>query len=271
MGRNINVIVAAVLTGAFATARWIYYSSAPPAPNAPAPCAKAVPPSTAAPWAAKTEPDKDEAMRVGAEKKEEIRDAAQEQAKKTLATINIAYNTPETIQMDDTAVVQLKLSPSFSIDKLREMIAEPGKKEGESIPFSRRVEAHLTGSAFKIAALGAELPREVKPGRVCEWSWAVTPTQPGTQRLFLTIDAVVAIDGKDAAEYEQVFARTIKVKVTLGRRVASFVGNNWQWLWTVGLVPLAGWVLARVRRERHAQKGVVSRNGLYLPSTFDSR
>ncbi len=180
--------------------------------------------------------------------------AAQEQAKETLKTSNIAYNTPETIQMDDTAVVQLVLSPSLSSDELKAIITEPGKKESASIPFSRRVEAHLTGSAFKIAALGAEIPREVKQGRVCEWSWEVTPTQSGTQWLFLTIDAVVAIDGKDTAEYEQFFKKAIKVKVTLSQRVASFVGNNWQWLWTVGLVPLGGWLLARVGRKRHGQR-----------------
>ena len=156
--------------------------------------------------------------------------------------------------MDDTAVVQLVLSPSFSSDELKARITEPGKKESASIPFSRRVEAHLTGSAFKIAALGAEIPREVKPGRVCEWSWEVTPTQYGTQWLFLTIDAVVAIDGKDAAEYEQVFKKAIKVKVTVSQRVVRFVGNNWQWLWTVGLVPLGGWLLARVPRKRHGQR-----------------
>lgn len=186
--------------------------------------------------------------------REKVRDAAQ-QAENTLETSNIAYSTPEAIQLDDTVVVQLKLSPSFSIDELEEKITEPGKKEGASIPFSRRVEAHLTGSDefFKITALGTELPREVKPGRVCEWSWAVTPTQSGTQRLFLTIDAVVAIDGKDAASYVKIFSRTIKVRVTLGQRVASFVGNNWQWLWTVGLVPLGGWLLSRVRRKRHGQ------------------
>jgi hypothetical protein len=116
------------------------------------------------------------------------------------------------------------------------------------------VEAHLTGSAFKIAALGAEIPREVKQGRVCEWSWEVTPTQYGTQWLFLTIDAVVAIDGKDAAEHEQVFKKAIKVRVTVSQRVVRFVGNNWQWLWTVGLVPLGGWLLARVPRKRHGQR-----------------
>ncbi len=156
--------------------------------------------------------------------------------------------------MDDTEVVQLVLSPSLSSDELKAIITEPGKKESASIPFSRRVEAHLTGSAFKIAALGAEIPREVKQGRVCEWSWEVTPTQSGTQWLFLTIDAVVAIDGKDTAEYEQFFKKAIKVKVTLSQRVASFVGNNWQWLCTVGLVPLGGWLLARVGRKRHGQR-----------------
>jgi hypothetical protein len=86
-------------------------------------------------------------------------------------TSNIAYNTPETIQLDDTAVVQLKLSPSFGIDELKKKITELGKKEGASIPipFYRRVVAHLKGLAFKIEALGEEIPREVKPGRVCEW------------------------------------------------------------------------------------------------------
>lgn len=188
-------------------------------------------------------------------KKEEIRDTAQELAKKTLTTNNIAYNTPETIQLGDTAVVQLELSPSFSVDELKAMITEPGKKEGESIfmPFSRRVEAHLTGSAFKIVPLGTEIARAVEPGAICEWSWEVTPTQSGTHLLSLTIDAVVVIEGKDAAREKRVFGKPIRVNVTLVQMVAGFISNNWQWLWAVGLVPLGGWMFERVRRKRHGQ------------------
>ena len=47
------------------------------------------------------------------------------------------------------------------------------------------------------------------------------------------------------------FDRTIEVKVSVGQRLAGFVGNNWQWLWAVVVVPVGGLIVSRIRGRRN--------------------
>jgi hypothetical protein len=44
------------------------------------------------------------------------------------------------------------------------------------------------------------------------------------------------------------FDRTLRVHVTFADRVSSFLGGNWQWMWTALLVPAAAYLM-RLRRR----------------------
>jgi hypothetical protein len=37
---------------------------------------------------------------------------------------------------------------------------------------------------------------------------------------------------------------------TLAKRAGGFVSNNWQWLWTAILIPVAGWLVQRFNRKK---------------------
>ena len=69
---------------------------------------------------------------------------------------NIAFNVPEALNLDDTAIIQLKLGLDTPIDQLSEMIAAPGKKEGAHIEVSDRMEASLKSSNFTVTPVTPE-------------------------------------------------------------------------------------------------------------------
>lgn len=177
---------------------------------------------------------------------------AKERNLKRLQNAKIAYNTPERIRLGRSVSVQLKLSTSVSAEALKKTITEPGKKEGTSVQVSEAMVASLVGDdgLTVIRTVGTDHPQEVDPDGINTWEWSVKGTSPGTHHLHLTLNAVVRRDGLDVDSQVQTFNRAITVEVTLMERVAGFFGNNWQWLWTVAVVPAAGIAYSRFGREK---------------------
>jgi hypothetical protein len=158
---------------------------------------------------------------------------------------NLAFNAPERMLMGETTEMRLLLSPTLAIDELQQKLADlPGVLQGEAIRVAPRMEAVLSGQNFRITAITPAL-QAVSRGEPTEWRWEVSPTTPGDHRLHLALNARVT----DTARTLRTFDRTIQVNVTAGQRLSSFVGNNWKWLWTTALVPLAGWLWQRRRRK----------------------
>jgi hypothetical protein len=219
--------------------------------------AKAVPPGDVPKEAPKHETPKDEPKPVAKDEppapspppSEDPR-SLRADAVDELANANIAYNAPTKIQLDETRIIQLKLSRSETQEALKGAIAEPGEKQGAQIRVSRLMEAHLEGSGFKIEQLGSDRPQLVEPSGVNEWAWEITATDPGKHRLHLTINAVITVDGNPTNHLIRTFDRTIEVEVGFGKHIARFFGEHWQWLWAVLVVPLSGVAIARLRRKR---------------------
>lgn len=186
----------------------------------------------------------------------------------TQGTSNIAYNTFDTIPIDKTIVIQLKASPSVSADELKHMVDNDVKKKYnialeklavDSIPFARRMNAYLQGSGvdrhsgFAIQPIGpgsSEIPRELEPGKVTEWTWEVTPIRSGIHRLYLSMDVIIDVDGKDARMPVPDIVLTVDVNESLVHLVTSFIINNYQFILPVIIIPLVGWIIRLVRQSR---------------------
>lgn len=168
-----------------------------------------------------------------------------------LQTANIAYNTPEAMNLDETSVIELVLSPSQSTEELRKMVQAPGKVVMESgIKVSEEIEAELTAdpTAFKITP--TTLTRQTIPhDEATRWKWDVTPLKSGTQKLSLTINIIIDNNGKEQKRTVQTYEKDIYVKVSVTRRVAKVITNNWDWIWKVLVLPLAGAVAVVIRRQ----------------------
>ncbi len=157
---------------------------------------------------------------------------------------NIAFNTPQSMNLGDTAIIQLVLGLDTKIEDLKQKIEATGKKEGASIRVSDRMEARLSGPNFAITAIAPEI-QPVSRSESTNWEWEVKPQGQGHQNLHLTLSAVIEIDGTSTRKLIRTFSRDIEVEVTRRQWIAAFLEKNWQWLWTAALVPIAGWLWSR--------------------------
>lgn len=162
---------------------------------------------------------------------------------------NIAFNSPSTLSLGDSEVIQLILSQQLSIEELQQKIRAKGKTEGHRIRVSNKMEARLSGPGFKIEAILPEV-QAVAASKSTEWKWKIEATKGGNQELHLTLSALLYLDDQLTPYVIRTFERTINVRVTLLRRISSFVAGNWQWLWTAILIPVAGWIIHKRKRRR---------------------
>lgn len=162
---------------------------------------------------------------------------------------NIAFNAPQSIQLKDTAQIQLLLSLEQSVEDLRNAITAAGENEGARIRISNRMEARLTGPSFQITAITPEQQAITSKG-VTEWKWEIKPTTAGRHRLHLTLSALFSVDGASAQRAIRTFDKTIEVQVTLAQQASEFLSNNWQWIWAAVLVPVVAWLWKRAKARK---------------------
>lgn len=158
----------------------------------------------------------------------------------------LAFNAPETMRLGETTQIRLVLSPTMSIEQIKEQLRElPGILQGAEIKIAPEMEAVLTGQHFSITAItpAAQLVSRELP---TEWRWEVSPTTAGAHRLHLALNAIIL----DGPRMLRTFDRTIEVDVSIGQQISGFVGEHWQWLWATAIVPIAGWLWSRRAARR---------------------
>lgn len=162
---------------------------------------------------------------------------------------NVAFNAPHSMNLEETALIQLILSLVKPIEELKQMIKAEGEKEGAQIRISNRMEARLTGPNFQITAITSE-EQAITLNDVTKWEWEIKPTSSGRQRLHLTLTALFSLNGMSTSRTIRTFDKTIEVQVTLGQKIAIFFRQNWQWLWAAIVVPVVAWLWKRRRKKK---------------------
>ena len=165
---------------------------------------------------------------------------------------NIVFNTPDTMQFGETRGIQLLLSPKLTIQELEKQLEESGGVRQRRIRISRVMEANLTGRDFKIDPITVAL-QLVNPDGVTEWRWEVTALDAGRHNLYLSMNAILEIDGKELPHTIQTLYEVIEVQITWQQRISGFVAEHWKWLWTAIVEPLIGWLWER-RKQRAKEK-----------------
>lgn len=179
-----------------------------------------------------------------------------------LREASIAFHAPTELELDEEATVRLVLSIERSIEELEEEIDELGETHGATIRVSDVMIADLSGLGFAIEEITQ--PTQVVAGEgITDWRWNVAPTETGSRRLHLTLSALITVNGSERPYTIRTFEAELTVRVSWPERLGGFVEENWQWLWTAILVPLALLAWRYWTTRRNGQKRTVgsSRTG----------
>lgn len=166
---------------------------------------------------------------------------------------NIVFNVPASMNLQDTATIQLILSLSKPIEELKRLIEVQGQKEGAQVRVSDQMEARLTGLDFQITAVTPE-KQAIAGKEVTKWEWEIKPEKTGHDSLHLTLTALFTVQGISKEKAIRTFDKTIDVNVTWSQKTAGFLEHNWQWLWAAILIPLAGFLWRQRKKVSGGKK-----------------
>lgn len=166
---------------------------------------------------------------------------------KQLPTGIIAFNSPNSMNLQDTAHIQLLLTIDQSIKDLIKKITESGNRQDAQIKVSPSMEARLTGTDFQIVAITME-KQEISKKDITEWKWDIKPLKTGQHILHLTLSVFFHVHGLLVGRSIRTFDRKIIVNISPSQRASEFFSDNWQWLWAVILVPLGGYIWKKIKR-----------------------
>ena len=152
--------------------------------------------------------------------------------KKTLGA-SIAYNTPESMTLDQVVTIELLLNPSLSPQVLSTQVTEPGQVVNASLQITPHMKALLVANddtAFVIKPIHDTPDQLISKTDTTRWAWLVTARKGGTQRLTLVIYRLVEYNGQDYWREVETYKADINIKVTFMQRVKSL-----DWGWFIGI------------------------------------
>lgn len=153
--------------------------------------------------------------------------------KQTIAA-SIAYNKPESMNLDQTTTIELLLNPSMSPEALGTQVTEPGQVSSASIQITPRMKAVLIANdetAFIIKPIHDDPEQLISETETTRWSWLVTAKKSGPQRLTLIVYRLVEFDGQNYWREVKTYKADIDIQVTLLQRIESL-----DWAWIVGII-----------------------------------
>lgn len=158
-------------------------------------------------------------------------------ADKAISRLNwqeMAYATPERMELGSTAMVEIVLGGNQSFTQLVPLLEKAGNIEGQKVRVADRMEAHLTGGGFEITAITPET-QPVSTKTVTRWQWYVKAKDLGQQKLSLSLNALLSVNGKETTKSVRTFQRDISVQVESVTGAWAFVERYWIYLSAVAI------------------------------------
>ncbi|MEM6910957.1 MAG: hypothetical protein AAF555_05175 [Verrucomicrobiota bacterium] len=157
---------------------------------------------------------------------------------------SIAFDLPSIMKKGKATRIQLLLDPRKTQEELAAIAQENGLVESERILLSDIMLARLQGNGLSILALSSE-QQAVSLAGPTTWQWDVTPQASGKQTLFLSLDALLFVDGERQARTLRTFEREIEVEVAWGEDLLQTLQVHWQWMTGSVLIPLGSLIAGR--------------------------
>lgn len=221
--------------------------ASPPMPSAPAP--------SAAPSVASSAPERESAPPPRPAPAQPAPAALDIDAYvDSLPTESLAFNAPDRLLITETATVRLRLEPGLDGEAASAAFEatraedQPGEIRVATSVISPEMEASLTAAeGIEVRALTRER-QAVSRRDPTEWLWEIKAVSGGSHRLMLSVYAFAP--GGTAGRKVKTVEELLLVEVPVARRITGFLGDNWEWLWTLLGAPLGAWLFARWRHRR---------------------
>jgi hypothetical protein len=112
------------------------------------------------------------------------------------------------------------------------ILENSGKAEGQQVLVSNHMEARLSSIGFEILSTTPE-KQLVSTREVTKWRWQIKAKEFGYQPLYLSLNAILSVDGKDATKSVRTLERKIIVQVTSVHGLWAFLERYWLILGTM--------------------------------------
>lgn len=170
-----------------------------------------------------------------------------------LATI--AFSVPEQTNISEPVVVQLLIDLSKTEKELTEMLERTSNRFSANVAVSKVVIANLESTGLNIKPI-TSIKQPLALSEPTEWLWSVEPESPGHYTLFLSISAVVKVDGDKETRQIKTFTKSLEVEITPKQWLKKWFDKNWQWAWSALLIPVVAFIFNRynVKKRKITRK-----------------
>lgn len=142
----------------------------------------------------------------------------------------LAFNKPESADLNETVTVELLISPSISSDELGKQISENGVVTTATVDVTPRMEAYLYSNdeyALTVKPLQESPEQLVGETSTTRWSWSVKAMQSGTHTLTLKVFQLIKYDGKEYWQEVEAYKSDIQVTVSFNQFIKTL---DWKWV-----------------------------------------
>ena len=168
----------------------------------------------------------------------------------------LAWNTPSTMLMGQSAKVELRVTREQSrFAGLAARVQASGPTTAADADLSRILSARLESTAFDIEPKEARR-QQIPNGKDAVWVWVIEPKKAGTHTLALTVESVVELAPIVESMSRQITVSSLPASAApVGQQTGEFITKNWEKLLTLVLIPLVGGVWAYIKRRRAVASG----------------
>lgn len=156
----------------------------------------------------------------------------------------VLFNIPKLMKTGKKERIEVRISKDLNTDITKKLKGK-GTPEIEISKVGEFMKVRLSGDHFKINELNEE-EQIVAEDTYTEWAWDVVPLKSKIQVLHFHVTIRLKIEGTEEKRDYPVIDKEVYVKVSPVYSTKTFVVNNWKWILTALLLPLAGWIVRMV-------------------------
>lgn len=157
---------------------------------------------------------------------------------KQLQVGQIAFNPPEIMKVGKPERVEVRITRESNTDFISTMKGR-GHPQIEKLQVYEFMRVDLSGDDFTIIPLN-EPDQIIASTDFTEWTWTVTPNKRGKKVLHLHVSLRIRLPDTEKTKGHPVIDKAIVVKVNPAYSGKRFMKENWKWLMTAMVIPLAG-------------------------------